>query len=558
MSSDKKKFELDRRSLLKNIVVGTGIVSSTPFEMFLTNMMVNFLQTGTAHAAGVDPAFQDIKFISLVMANGAPRYYWDLPINPNGDDKIVANPMVVNKFTGSGDKVTGQYAMTKIGDYYMPHVWSGNIATPTGVVPMAALAQNMLTLRGIDLQIDSHPIDRERQLAPVPGGVSLSGLVADHATTPIPAVGRNGGGNYYRGEKGIAYVELGGTNPLTNATSPFTPLSSMKSLNNGSVESAIDNALRKMASSSADKSKFLPSTFTTRFNAKKMMMKQFGNLQVSYNDLVAKYRSLISRSFEAKGNLSLSGIDNIAIPGLGSAPFRLTENEYLVGDDIRTLTDAMTGIDNLAESMAVAEYMVTQGLSSSVNVQMANFNNVLYQSAYNPTTKTSRASVRGGHSVDAHFTGSHAGVILFSRYYRAVSACLYELIAQLKSVQVGGGQNLFDRTVMTVTSDFNRIPRNDGSGADHGWKGSNYTMLSGMVDQLTVAGNVMTNGDTRGTWGLAGPLAELNGREAILGNASSTVCTLLEVKTPTPNDQSFVTKEDGKVKLAIKTLKNVA
>ena len=558
MSSDKKKFELDRRTLLKNILLGTGVVSSAPFDMFLTNMMVNLLQSGTAHAAGEEAAFQDIKFISLVMAGGAPRYYWDLPVQPNGDDALVFNPMVVNKFVNNGSTIKAEYATTKVGDYYMPHVWSGNIATTAGVVPMSALGQNMMIMRGIDLQIDSHPIDRERQIAPVPGGISITGLVADHATTPIPAVGRNGGGNFYRGEKGIAYVELAGTNPLTSALSPFSPLSSMKTINNGSVESAIDAALMRMSARSADKSKFLPSTFATRFNAKKMMMKSFGNLQANYNSLVAKYRALISRSFEAKDSLSLAGVDDMAIPALGTNPFRVLEAEYLTGSDIRTLTDAMTGITNLAEGMAIAEFMVTQGLSSSVNIQSDSFTNVFYQSVYNKTSKVTRTGVRGNHSMDVHFTGSHAGTIIFSRYYRAVSACLYELIAQLKSVQAGYGQNLFDRTVLSVTSEFNRIPRTDGSGADHGWQGSNFTVLSGMIDNLTVVGNVKTDVDARGTWGLAGPMEELNGREAIIGNASSTVSALLEVKTPTPNDQAFAYKDNGKMKLAIKSLKNVA
>lgn len=422
---------------------------------------------------------------------------------------------------------------------------------------MKNLAKNMMIMRGIDLQIDSHEIDRSRQLAPVPGSISLSGLAADQASTPIPAVGRGGGGSYYRGEKGIAYVELAGANPLTTATSPFAPLGSMRTLNNGSVEAAIDNALQRMSSLSGNKNKYLPSTFATRFNAKKMMMKQFGNLQVRYNELVAKYKSLISRSFEAAGSLSLKDVDDRSLLALGTAPFRVTENEYLIDTDVRTLTDANTSIDGLAEGMAIAEFMITQGLSSSVNVQSGNFTGVYLGKAYNPTTKASRTA-RVNYSTDVHFTGSHCGIILFSRYYRAVSACLNELITQMKSVSLGNGSNLFDRTVMTVTSEFNRIPRVDGSGADHGWQGSNFTMLSGMFDQLNVAGNLKTNLNNRGTWGLAGPLDELNGREAIIGNAASTVSTLLEVKTPTPNDQSFVYKQNGKAKLSIKSLKNVA
>lgn len=558
--SQNKKYELDRRDFLKQLLVGTGIGSSGLLNAFLTNMMANMFQSATAHAAGEEAAFQDFKLISLILAGGAPRYYWDLPINPNGaSDKIVANPMVVNRFRkNSNGTFTPYYATTQVGGFSMPHIWSANIPTTFGVAPMKNLAQNMLIMRGIDLQIDSHEIDRDRQVAPVPGGISLTGLVADQASSPIPAVGRNGGGNYYKGEKGIAYVNLAGGNPFSVALNPFTPLDSMASINNGQVERAIDNALKSMSQASADKGKYLPSTFATRFNAKKMMMKKFGSLQDSYTILRKKYLDLISRAFAAEGNLGLVGVDDHAIAADGTPSFRVQENEFFTGSDIRTFTDEKTGISELAESMAIAEFMAMEGLSSSINVVSGNFLQTLYQQSYNPTTKAIRTNARVNHTMDVHFTGAHLATILFSRYYRAVSACLYELILQLNSKGIGGGRTLFDKTVIAVNSEFNRLPRMDASGADHGWRGSNYTLFSGMVPGLTIAGNVHTNGDSRGTWGHGAPLTELGGREAIIGNAASTVASLLEIKTPTPNDQSFVYKENGKAKLSIKSLKNVA
>ena len=564
MSSDKKNFELSRRALLKNLMMGTGMYAGMqgPVNIFLSNMIIHFLQKGTAHAAGEEAAFQDIKLISLIMAGGLPRYYWDLPITPNQETAIY-NPMVTNRFRRNGSEVEAFYSSTKVGDYYMPHMWSGNMPTTAGVSSMKNLAQNMLIMRGLDLQIDSHDIDRGRQMAPVSGGVSLTGLIADKAKSPIPAIGRNGGGATYRGERGIAYVDMAGTNPLSAAMAPFVPNSSMASLNNGDIEKAIDSALQRMSAFSSDKSRYLPSTFATRFNAKKLMMREFSNLQGSYTTLVNKYKGLINRSFDATGSLSLTGVDDLTIPGTpgtAAAALRMEENEYFTGSDLRTITDALTTIPELAEGMAVAEYMITQGLSSSVNVLASgSINNMIYQQSYNPATKSIvRTNGRVNHTTDVHFMGAHAGIVTFSRYYRAVSACLNELILQLSSVSAGNGQSLFDRTVISVTSEFNRIPRMDGSGADHGWRGSNYTLISGMIPQFTVVGNIMANKENRGTWGDAAPIEELGGREAILGNAASTVAALTEVSSPTPNDQSFVYKENGKMKLSIRPLKNVA
>lgn len=556
MSSEKKIFELDRRSLLKNILVGTGLGTSGVMNTFLTNMMISFMQKGTAQAAGVDPAFEDFKFISLVMAGGLPRYYWDLPLNPNGNDDFAVNPMVVTKFNPDG---SSNYSTTKVGNYHLPHIWNSKIPTTGGVTPMKDIAKHMLIMRGIDLQIDSHELDRYRQIAPVPGGISLSGLVADSANTPIPAVGRNGGGSYYQGEKGIAYLDLTGTNPLTVAISPFTPFSSMLSLNSGAVEGAIDQALLRMQASASNKGKYIPSTFASRFNAKKMMMKQFGDLQAQFNTLVMKYRGLITRSFGPSAEIKLAGVEDISFPGNGGPKQRIGESEFFTGTDILTITDTNTLIAELAEGMAIAEYMVINGLSSSVNIQSTNITNFFVQQSYNPLTKANvRTNGRMTQTTDVHFTGSDIGVVLFTRYYRAVSACLNELMSRLKETKTGSG-NLFDKTVIAVTSDFNRLPRLDGSGADHGWQGSNYTVFSGMIDQLQVVGNVKkTDGANRGTWGLAGGLTEIGERAAIIGNVASTVSNLLELKTPTPNDISFTAKEKGKSKMVIKSVKNVA
>ena len=555
MSSEKKFFELDRRSLLKNILVGTSIGTSGLMNTFLTNMMVNLMQKGAAQAAGADPAFEDFKFISLVMAGGFARYYWDLPIKPNGNDQIVFNPMVVTKFNPDGSSI---YATTKVGNYTMPYLWNSMIPTVSGTTSMKDIAKNMLIMRGINLQIDSHQIDRTRQLAPIPGGVSLSGLVADSSSTPIPAVGRNGGNGYYQSAKGIAYLELGGSNPLTEAMSPFAPSSTMLSLNNGAIEKAIDQALLKMQSNSAGRDKYLPSTFASRFNAKKLMLRQFGNLQTQYSSLVNKYKSLISRSFGPTANLKLAGVEDRSIAGNRGLKQSVGGDSFFAGTDILTFTDETSSVAELAEGMAIAEFMIINGLSSSVNIQSGDFINTLIQQSYNTfTKKLSALNVRGRYSADVHYLGSDMALILYTRYYRAISACLNELISKLKATNTGTG-NLFDKTLIAVTSEFNRIPKTNGSGADHGWEGSNYTVFSGMIEELQVVGNVKVDIGSRGTWGLAGGLTEIGGRAAIIGNVASTVSNLLEVKTPTPNDSSFTMKNKGKAKLVITSLKNVA
>ena len=404
MSSEKKNFELDRRSLLKNILVGTSIGSSGLMNTFLTNMMVNFMQKGTAQAAGVDPAFEDFKFISFVMNGGYPRWYWDLPMNPNGSDIVIPNGMVVTRFNPDGSSF---YSTTKVGNYQMPHIWNSRIPTTSGTVPMKDLAANMLTMRGIDMALDSHPLNMFRQIAPVPGGLSLSGLIADNANTPIPAVGRSGGGNYYKSEKGIPYLELTSGSPFDLAMTPFKPANSMISYNNGAVEQAIDQALLRMNASAMNKSKYLPSAYAARFNARKLMMKQFSNLQAEYTTLVSKYKDLITRSFGPTADLILSGVEDISIPGnRNSVKHRIDSYEHYSGSDILTTTDEKCSISGLAEGMAIAEFMVLNGLSSSVNVTTGNITNFYVEQAYDVNTKrVSMTKARVSFPGDAHWAG---------------------------------------------------------------------------------------------------------------------------------------------------------
>ena len=81
-----------------------------------------------------------------------------------------------------------------------------------------------------------------------------------------------------------------------------------------------------------------------------------------------------------------------------------------------------------------------------------------------------------------------------------------------------------------------------------------------MINDPIVMGNIQTwtTGDAKGTWGVGAPMSEISNREAGIGNAISTVATLLDIPTPTPNDPSFVQKVNGKAVAAIKTIKNSA
>lgn len=565
MSSD---AENQRRKFLKSMLLGTGTVLSAPRDLFLSNIILNYVQNSHALAAGDDMSFADKKFIHVSLYGGIPRWYWDLPLTPNGNDELIANPMVITKYNTSNGLITGgTYATTKIGNFHMPHMWSGQMATVGGSAPMSELAKNMLIMRGIDLQIDNHEIDRFKQTMPVPGS-SLLGMVADQATTPVPAISHHAAYGYFASKKGIASIDATNS-PLTKYLSAFTPKGNLITSKESSIANSIDRALAAMAAQAGAKHKFLPTTFLERMNAKKLLSRQFGDLEQAYITLYAKYAELIRRGYNDR-SLALEGVDDGAFapdmnPRFGGDMKRIAGSNGLVtykgllfynGTNMNDMFNDRTCPDMLASAMAVSEFMITQGLSSSVNVLVGDIGGLNINSAVDINGNAANGENRL--FADCHDQGAHTNLIIQTKYFRSVASCLNELIGQLKAVKTPSG-NLFDNTAVALTSDFNRSARMDGSGSDHGFIGSNYTIFNGQIPSLTVVGNTTYEqvGETKlGHWGQAGHVEELGGREAMIGNVASTFSTILDLKTPTPNDKSFVFKKDGKIVTTFKP-KNV-
>ncbi|MBC7458478.1 MAG: DUF1501 domain-containing protein [Bdellovibrionaceae bacterium] len=287
------------------------------------------------------------------------------------------------------------------------------------------------------------------------------------------------------------------------------------------------------------------------------MKKQFLNLQTSFDTLRDKYANLMRRSCSTESALILSGVDDVNVPGRSIKGYDVDDSDFFSGSNLNDIVTANSKIDGLAESLAIAEFMLKENLSSAFSFKVGG----LSDTRVTQTANKSSGSLSGEHRIDfgldSHFLGSHPALVVHSRYYRALSAGLFEFIQQLKSVPTSKG-NLFNQTAIVVNSEFGRQPRLSAVGADHGPGSASYTIFSGMVKDLTVLGNIKsTDSDAYGgTSGQAAGLKELGGRTAILGNCLSTVSAMVEVKTPMPNDQSFVAKKNDQIVPLITSCKN--
>jgi hypothetical protein len=546
-----------RREMLMGVAASATFLQLNPFEILANALSQGIIDRAHAEATN---ATQLLNYAYISMAGGPPRWMFDIPLRPNGDDQFFNNPMLITKVDPSNP--TGVYASHEISGFHLPYFWAGHIPTSDGnKVPLSALAANLLCMRGLNMQGDGHDLNRHKQITPIPGQPSLTGLAADRHNSFIPAV-TLGSSLGYKSKLGSAIIE---TKDLATLLDPFTfNFTPTVVGRGGSAEEVMDKALLRLREHAEKADPKVRSLFTDHFKARSLFKSNFGNLTQVYANLVAKYESLIKRSFAEH---ELSGLDKEPIISDGGALFGydsvddtfnikqgtdLRDSFVVDGKSVGQAQNSFAGvgstIGNLASAMAIIEFVLLNKVSHSVTVNIGGINNLRLP---NGSVFTSM-----GLNNDAHFVGAISTMFYFSKYYKAISACLYELFSQLR---VG---NMFDKTVVHLSSEFNRSARDDGMGSDHGWQGSSACVFSGMLESLAVVGNIEANHTKdkthKGSWGVAAPLPDLNGREMIIGNVASTVATMLEMDSPTPNDAGFVKKQGNKVTVHASRPKNIA
>ena len=231
----------------------------------------------------------------------------------------------------------------------------------------------------------------------------------------------------------------------------------------------------------------------------------FGQLDSEWDELYNRYKKLVDEVLKTPYSL----INDKAI---GQTP-TTTEQEgwysYLRSTttattkgkdgkiDLRSMLEG-TDANRLAAQFAVTEFLLVRGISPSVALTPAAPRNV---------------NIAGKDTVlafDQHYTGFMSGILLNTMYFLAFSSCLLELIDVLEA------KNIFKDTLIYWASEFNRSPRTDGSGADHGVKAAHVNILSGRIRAFKLVGNIYKNGagetlvynkNYLGTWGVGAPFS---------------------------------------------------
>jgi len=295
-------------------------------------------------------------------------------------------------------------------------------------------------------------------------------------------------------------------------------------------------------------------------NAKSLIDFAAEDLVSVWNSLYNKYKTIMNGSAQC-----VPGGAAGAIPGLtdqkvtlsagrtlknftwNNSVQKLTAGSWLTGDyptawansagdidpdwDLREMlnTPGLSVDDELIRGFALAEYCITRNISGNISLNyggiMGNMNYLL--------KGTSTLSSRGIPN-DCHFDSIRATQLPQLAQARGLIAGLLELISVLKATE-RNGKNLFDQTIIHMTGDFTRDPKNNGASLDHGYMAQVSSIISGVVKQPTIVGNISKYGSyySTGTWGHSA-VVDFNGSKETLSPRHVAAAIINAMGLPNP------------------------
>ena len=408
-----------------------------------------------------------------------------------------------------------------------------------GLRPLDSLLDNLLAIRGIDVPSPGHPLAQTLSFRPTGAEYSVTGLTAEAGSGfPIKAINMTCPGYEFACRKPMTPTKmaLNGANTGTALLSPFMSSASATFLTRrDQLKVSIDAAmvaLRDYALSQHPGSVVIEGA---QADAAEVMGQRAQALLSKWNVIYPKYVTIMK-----------AALQNVVIPGLTDKPYGATRPSnaaelaslykfYQTVNintpvDLRDMFTANTIVNGLAESFTVAELALTENLCNSICT---------------PIGSVSGLSINGGsmsHVLDEHFTAAFSALIINSKMYVAIGACMLELVQVLKDA------NMFNDVVIQLGGEFNRSPENDGSSSNHGYQGGSTSIFSGMVSGATVVGNILNNAphtSAIGTWGWAAP--SIAGRKIDVADVANCLARMLGLPQILRRNEEIVALQGGYV-----------
>ncbi len=525
---------MKRRKFLKTTA---HLACSSAYLYGLNSLMETILGNNLAQAS----SSRGLYYLNIQMPGGSPRWYFDQPLNPfnKNADVIKGNFGTLLKKSGSSARpiLAGKKIDFGGQEVFMPPVW--NLKSAATGIEFKDLLNDTMMIRGVNMELNSHTVNRTRIVRPVASSPSIHGLLADKSELPIAASGLSGtyGTQAFKSEKGTSIVQVNPGTPIPDLIAAFqqdvTKADELQP-STKQIISALDRyaASNNFPSLGAEKQQMA---------AYDMFARKLDSFNARWQGLYKKYRDIIAKEIRAP----FPDVTDVGDTSDESVFYNTNTNRPVKGS-LKSTIGTNTHINQTAQAFAFAEFALTENISSSVTVDAS--------------TQVMQGVVGHGNvTCDQHRVGSCASVFYTSLFYRSLLGCITELRAALTTA------GIYDRTLIHIMSEFSRTPKKDGSGADHGFLGASTTLISGMISSPGLIGNIRhesANNSTKsrypGTWGESGNFFPGENRAILNDDIVNTVCNILDLPQIAVKGQSLISQNGGNVEWAKKwELKNV-
>lgn len=498
------------------------------------------------------------------MFAGAPsRWVFDLLLNPydNPGFQPELNPMLINCMAeDNGRYQTGQFKFYRSQKHQvnLPWLWQFPVAARGGGSrPLTDLLDNLLLLQGISTGNGSHSGSFNSHYRFHSSDPSLSALSVDGSDKKIKGITTFAGHFPFSSRFGHKPLLLqGGCDASENLIAVLIePFSKALSENRWGPElkDAFNYTLKSIERAALQGNQNADAVLQNQEDTRRLLQTVFnGNTSEIWLAKYKKYEDLIARTIKREEKLA-------QLPLLSDLPIGSKDRDlaYSYGgsdvlarhDDLRQLIHApQTYPKFMAGHFALAEFVIENDLSNLITISPGPFAHI-----YNEANQSKGLN---SHVFDEHVIGMMPSLVINTSYHRAAGACLLEFIDFLKE------RKEFANTVIDFGSEFNRAPRVDRRGSDHGWKAKSTAIYSGAITGGPyIAGNMRLNSSTDypGPWGHGAATKTREGTfidQLSIAHLHSTLAYLLRAPTPFPATPSLVEfTNDPKKSLTLKVEK---
>jgi|GEM_PF-2005106 len=521
-----------RRKFIVNSMKALGVLG---LQNALANSVVQAISQ-TAFAQGVASLNSKKKYIYLSLDGAPPRWFFDIPLTPKGSsDYYPTNNIIGNYITKDGDSVLLKNNPWKdpSSGYYLPPVWGSNPNSGNG--EFTNLSGHLYFWRGVDMEIDNHPVTRMRNQAPTIGGLSIAGRLAEKSGYPLPAIVSGSIGDAFRAEKIVTPITVthGGTTATNNSI--------VTALNYVSGKAPINDALLKQSLQQfevyAKENGIMGyGVMEAKDKADAMIVEGVKKFTDQWSTTFNKYNVLVKKAItDSKNRDKIILAQNVPNPYLtNNADARMTRtisgsnNVPATVANIQDLVDDSSNVAEMAAQFAAMEILLVNELTSICTFSLPG--------AVMNGVRGDTGAMRFNMTTDQHNIGTLASTYVTSMYYRALAACLDELAGILSR------NRMFEDTIIQIGSEFGRNPREDQSGADHQTLAGSALLISGSFKETRVIGNLTTTtrGGYQGFTGAGAPLASYGNQRLRVNDVVKSVCSFLSVTPVTENGASFL------------------